>query len=61
MVVWVACHLHILAMAHSQVHRDVAYGSAPRQTLDLYFPSTAKEEDRAPLLIFVHGYVAALI
>ena len=48
-------------MAHSQVHRDVAYGSAPRQTLDLYLPSTAKEEERAPLLVFMHGYVAALI
>lgn len=34
------------------VTRDVAYGSHPRQVLDIYRPADAR---RAPVVVFVHG------
>ncbi|MFM1813996.1 MAG: hypothetical protein RLZ98_691 [Pseudomonadota bacterium] len=37
--------------ASAKCHLDVAYGSAPREKLDLFFSGTAN----APLLVFIHG------
>ncbi|WP_315941250.1 alpha/beta hydrolase [Deinococcus sp. Marseille-Q6407] len=35
-----------------QLHRDLRYGPAPRQTLDLYAPAKAKD---LPVILFIHG------
>ncbi len=40
------------AMARARVLRDLAYGPAPRQTLDIYLPAAPQN---APVLIMVHG------
>ena len=42
-----------LLASHPASVRDLAYGSDPRQCLDLYLPS--KKRGRAPVVIFVHG------
>ena len=36
------------------VQHDVAYGSAPRQRLDVYRPRAESTAER-PLIVFVHG------
>lgn len=37
---------------NTEVHRDIAYGSDPLQTLDVYAPQGASD---APILLMVHG------
>lgn len=37
------------------IRKDVAYGSLPEQTLDIYLPSDQKGENSRPVLIFLHG------
>ena len=39
--------------AGTEVLRDLAYGSAPKQTLDVYLP--AKQSKNAPVIFIIHG------
>ncbi|MDF2096012.1 alpha/beta hydrolase [Aquibaculum arenosum] len=38
---------------HATMRSDIAYGSRPRETLDIIFPETSPSD--APLHVFVHG------
>ncbi|MDX2073404.1 MAG: alpha/beta hydrolase [Alphaproteobacteria bacterium] len=65
MTVWLAGMLALSACAQAdilnaiiptggmEIHKDIAYGDLPRQTLDVYTPK--KLETTAPVVIFFHG------